>query len=340
MKARRGALALVVGACLVAAMSGCDKASVPEFDPVLRGPVEARADVDRAVATTGDVITFRVTVDHDPAYEIVLPEPGAEIAGFRIVDLGREPVEERRGRRIERMWYELRADLVGSYVLPPVSVGYRRLEGAEGEAEDGVQNHVRSEGRLEVVQTSAIFVEVESVLPKDGAASDIRGLKPLHHVRGPMPWKWVAVGLALALMAAAGAVLLNRHRRNRPVVPPPPAHEVAFEALANLRDGDFDDPLAVRRFFFSISEIVRAYVEARFELNATDLTTEEILVALPHLGALVEEQRDGLEAFLSETDQVKFADRSATPEDVESTYEGALRFVEQTRPLQVEEEAA
>ena len=190
--------------------------------------------------------------------------------------------------------------------------------------------------------TSEIFVEVESVLPSEGQAEDIRDLKPPRDVRPRAPWLRLVLG---ALVAAAVALAVGwwvrrwRHRRSQ--VPPRPAHEIAFEALARLRQTDFGDPTAVRRFYFQISETIRLYVEGRFALNATDLTTEEILDWLGLGEGPREGQAGQLEQFLLETDQVKFAHREPCQQDIENTYERALGFVEATRePDEPLEEAA
>lgn len=295
---------------------------------VPREPVEVEALVDRAVATTGDLLTYSIRVDSDSAYEVEIPEAGADIAGFRIVDIGREEPWEKGDRAVREHWYQLRADLVGSYVLPPVEVRYRQR------AEEGTEP-----GPWETQATSEIFVEVESVLPTDGEASDIRDLKPLREVRPGFPWL-----LLLSTLIGAGVIAaliiwdLRRRARARDSVPPRPAHELAFEALDRLRRIEFEDPEAVRWFYFSISEVVRAYVEGRFRLNATDLTTEEILAGLETLQGLESEQNQVLGDFLQDTDQVKYAHHEPSRGDIEGTYEKALSFVEATRPVAVPDE--
>ena len=304
-----------------------------EEEQAEKAPVETRSRVDRAVATTGDVITYTVTVDHDPGYQVELPETGADIAGFRIIDVGSEEPREEGGRRILERWYKLRADLVGSYVLPPVEVAFRPAPASdepEG-AEDAAAEVDAEDESFETVETSEIFIEVQSVLPEDGEVTDIRGLKPLRQVETPTPWwLWSAAGAGAVLLGLLG-VWLWRRRRQQAVVPPRPAHEVAFEALARLRQTDFEDTEAMRQFHFEISEVIRAYVESRFALNATDLTTEEITAVLDEVRGLAGDDNACLRRFLVATDRVKFAAHEPSEEEIEDTYEGALSFVEATR---------
>lgn len=328
--------ALLTGVLLLV---GCERTPEVLTSEVSRAPVEVHAAVDRAVATTGDLITFRVTVDYDPAWEVLIPEPGSEIAEFRIVDIGRDEPLESLGRVADTRTYQLRADLVGSYVLPPISVSYRPRQAGATQLEEGRDNEQEPWSEA---STSEIFVEVESVLPTAGQAEDIRDLKPLRDVRRRPPWLWIGLGALIAIaVALAIAWWVRRWRRRRSESPPRPAHEIAFEALAALRQTDFDDQEAVRWFYFQISETVRSYVENRFAFNATDLTTEEIFDWLGQGEGPGDSQGGQLRQFLQETDQVKFAHQEPTQGGIEGTYEQALSFVEATRePDEPLEEAA
>jgi len=297
----------------------------PEQGPP--APVEAHASVDKAVATTGDIIPYTIRVDYDENLTVEIPEAGAEIAGFRIIDVGRSEQEKKNGRVEVQRWYKLRADLVGSYILPPVRISYRPSDTEHGAADEP-----------SAVETSAIFIEVASVLPEDGQASDIRDIKPLRPPQRRLPW---LVVLGLVVLAAGGAVAaVIRWRRQRPLPPPPPPHEVAFAALDALRETDFSDAAAVRRFYFAISEVVRAYVEGRFGLNATDLTSEEICANLDRLDELSDEPEQTLRHFLTETDTVKFAAHHPEQEEIQQTYERALSFVELTHVAAPQEVSA
>ena len=81
-------------------------------------------------------------------------------------------------------------------------------------------------------------------------------------------------------------------------------------------------------------------MEGRYDLNATDLTTDEILSAMPRLSELGESDGQSLQRFLMDTDQVKFADHHPSEPEIEANYERALGFVEATQLVATEEEAA
>ncbi len=310
----RFATGLVAALFLLACGVGESPGDTP---PGPKPPAELRAAVDRATATTGDLITYEVEVERNPDVNVELADPGVDIAGFRIVDLGQDSPETlASGRILERRWFQLRADLVGAYVLPALSATY------SGPAGDG--------GDLE---TPEIPVEVESVLPADGTeVTDIRDIKPLLRVETGRLWLlWL--GLAAAVLALATAAWWWRRRRgsggDAPKVPWIPPYDLAIQELERLRRTDFSNLRELRRYYFTVSAVVRAYVEGRFGLNATDLTTEEILSRLA-LIRLDPVQARRLERFLVATDQVKFAAHLPLPEEIDRTYEQALGFVRAT----------
>ena len=315
--AMRSIGAQVAGGVAAVTLVAC-ASSEPAGDAEAKPPAELRSSVDRAVATTGDLITYTVEVERDPEVDVELDEPGADIAGFRIVDLGRAPAETlASGRILDRRWYELRADLVGSYVLPAPTATYSQPSGPGGDLEAG-----------------EIAVEVESVLPEDRSeATDIRDIKPLRRIDTAAAWlPW----MGLVLAAALGLATWWWWRRRRPdgsapEAPPVPPYDLAIRELERLRRTDFSDLRELRRYYFAVSSVIRAYVEGRFGLNATDLTTEEILGRLGGSVRLEPPQARRLERFLVATDQVKFAAHLPAPEEIERTYEQALAFVEATR---------
>jgi len=302
-----------------ALITSCQQKAVDEVTASLPA-VQTRSLVDKASITTGETLTFGVEVDHLPSIEIKIPEIGAQIAGLRIVDMGQDPIKERAGRTYQRRWYQLRADLVGSYILPSLTLTYEH------------------ENKRHALETSEIFLEVQSVLPEDGSAQDIRELKSVIRPKTKPPWKWILLA-TIILLGTIIAWWRRQHKKTMAhIAPPIPAHEIAYRALNTLRQTDFTDTQALRQYFFAISEIIRLYVENRFGLNATDLTLEEIKCALKERQLLSPKEREALETFLEKTDRIKFAKEEIQETDVENVYEGALSFVESTH--EVIEEAA
>ncbi len=312
-----------------AVFGACSSRQEPEAQSV-GPPVEARAALDRAVATTGDVVTYTLEIEHDPAFEPRVPDLGERIADLQVIDRTEETVPAPGGREIERIRYRLRADLLGTFALPAVEVTY-----APGHAEE-------PEAEFETTSTPELFLEVESVLPADDAElSDIRDLKPVRRPSRAVPIWLVSLSLGLLLLGALLVYWLLRRQmgglRERPEVP---AHRRALLELERLRTTDFKDLDALRAYYFDLSHVVRRYVEERFRWNVTDLTQEEIRAGIGDMPEFQSDDRDALLDFLAETDQVKFARVVPDSSEIETTWEKAIGFVERTAAVLADEEEA
>lgn len=299
---------------VIAAQMACGSAPQDVTSEAPPPPVELRTAIDKTEATTGDILLYEVVVERAAEIDVDLGEPGAAIGGFRIVDMGRDAPAHKGQRVIERRWYKLRADLVGSYIVPPVTAGFST--GAE------------ANGTSQQLLSSPIYVEVTSVLGQEGNATDIRDIKPLEAIPRTRWGVWLMSG-AVPVVGAV-AFLFWRRRRGKLELPPLPAHEIAYQALNSLRELDLAEGATARRYCFLLSEILRAYVEARFGLNATDLTTPEILARVDELRRVAGDDKERLRRVLDATDRVKFADERSSVGVLSTAYEDALTFVEHT----------
>jgi len=152
---------------------------------------------------------------------------------------------------------------------------------------------------------------------------DIRDIHGPVALPGRLPLVWfVASGLALVTVAGG---LLYRYRRR----PPLPPHQRALRALEEARTLLGGDP---RMFSFTVSEIVRAYVEAAFALRAAHRTTEELLADLMRDQSPVASHRAALGQFLQRCDLAKFAGWSLSPLDMTAMLDSAEAFVRATSP--------
>jgi hypothetical protein len=154
----------------------------------------------------------------------------------------------------------------------------------------------------------------------------------IRDIRGPrFVWPgWltaalIAGGVLLAALAYFGWRWLRRRRRPRVLAP----FELALERLEAIRP--LMQPHTVREFSTAASDIVRSYIELRFDVTATQLTTEEFLrdLLISSRAALVR-HRALLSEFLLQCDLVKFAGISLTLQNMESLHHSARAFVLET----------
>lgn len=169
------------------------------------------------------------------------------------------------------------------------------------------------------------------------ALRDIKPLRPPKKTR----WPYLAalLGGMLVLLAALFWFWRKHRQRQRSNMAHPilTAEQLAIQALQALHRVNFADAAAVRRYYFTISEVIRTYVENRFHLTATQLTTEEIFQKLPLLVELNASENFRFRAFLAETDRVKYAKHQPTPEEISATHQRAVDFVRATsRPTVVD----
>jgi len=294
-----------------------DRTGVQETVP----PVEVRAEVDKATATTGDLIRYTLSASSDPATRVELPDMGSQIAGLRIVDMGHKGPLEREGRTYVEKWYQLKADLIGSYIIPgAVFVSY-----------DG-------QGAKKDFKTAQIFIEVKSVISDKDAATDIKEIKPLATISRDYT--------IIILVSTAGAVLLalilggiywyRLKYQKAKVIPPRPAHELAFEELDHLRKEGLIEKGIYKEHYFKFSEIFRRYLERRFRFPAVERTTEELLPVISSLKGFDAKVKSGAHALLSQTDLVKFAQHTPTNQEAEQEYREAIVFINETKEKPIE----
>ena len=124
---------------------------------------------------------------------------------------------------------------------------------------------------------------------------------PLLQDRSLVPW---IVG-AGTLVCAVGVLAVWMRQRGRKSIPPA---ERAREALARLVRGDMCGDVVPEQ----VAAILREFVERRFAVPATKLTTTELSAATAQQGWPIE-QSEALRAVLDECDRAKFA--GDTPDD-------------------------
>ncbi len=307
-----------LAAALVASLAA--PAAAQESAPVGQA-VETTVEttVSAATAAVGDPVTVVVTVRHAADAEVRWPDP-VDAAPFELLDAPVAQSAAGADGSVESS-LELR---VAAFELGELSFPSLELE------------VVDAGGDATVLATEAAAVAIASVgRDESGDIRDIKGpLAIPFAVVTLLPW------LAALLAAAAIAAWLYRHYRRRtrpdtlvPALPARPAHEVAREALDALEAAGLLERGEIKTWHIRLSDIVRVYIEGRFDVDAMEMTTGEVIDGLHRTdadrGAVADVRR-----VLDRCDLVKFAKlRPAVPECRE-LFPLARRVVEVTVPVE------
>jgi hypothetical protein len=146
-------------------------------------------------------------------------------------------------------------------------------------------------------------------------------------------WWWMVAILVLAV-----AIYLSvRYLKNRKpkevveeIIPIIPYHVIALEKLEKLKQEELWQKGKVKLYHSHISEILRDYLEHRYQINALEETTAEIIYGL-RLQLISSEQMNKLTQTLTLADLVKFAKEQPLPLENEQSLTFAVAFIEATK---------
>lgn len=283
-------------------------------------PIEASAAVDKALIQIGDKITYTITVKAKKNIEVEFPQALLqELAGFTIRDFG---LSQRGllGEKTFKQWYLLDTYVSGEHAIPAAVIKYRTKGAADWQE----------------LSVPEVKLEVKSVLDAAPARTDIRDIRGPKSFAGKM---WLYALIALAVFLAVGGVFsfIFLKKKKEGFKPPlTPAHILAYEALAALEKKDYIRKGLTKAYYIELSDIVRRYLENRFNIRAPEMTTEEFLIKMKVDSSLSLEHKGLLRDFLSTCDLVKFAKYQPAEQEAGLSFVSAKRLIDQTKLISVE----
>jgi len=162
---------------------------------------------------------------------------------------------------------------------------------------------------------------------------DMLGSGTLEDIRGPIsimsPLVWIYAVAAVSLVACILWLVVRFLKRPKIVVCRKP-YEIAFEALQNIRQLMVKEK--AREFSISVSNVLRSYIESRFNVISTTSTTDEFMdmVRNEQRGPL-KDHLELLHDFLEFCDLAKFAGCQLTVDQMNGMMDSAWKFVEETK---------
>lgn len=191
-------------------------------------------------------------------------------------------------------------------------------------------------------KTQSLSLEVQSVLSEEEsrAVGDSVGVIPPLGVEFPT-WLIILLGVALAGVIAVIFYLLKNRRRNQTVKVEPTCvdfrteDEIALQELEDLIQKDLLRSGKYKIYYFSLSEIIKTYIGARYGFHALEATTLELKSILKSERLLDERVLIDFESMFQELDRVKFTDHVPTFDEATGVLEKVRQWVLKTKKIRL-----
>lgn len=293
--------------------------------------VSVTAAFDTTSILIGDQINFSVTVEQPSAMKLAIPVFRDTLSkNIEIISGPVKDTSQIQGNRLR---------ITDRYLVTSFDSGYYRVNPVYAELNDnnGLKRFFSDYSILEVHRVR--------LTPPDTSAKifDIRG-----PYRAPLTLGEVLPWILIVLLAAAitwmiiRLVKLNRKTAGKKTAPViiEPAHVIAFRELEKLKKEQLWQKGDTKIYYSRLTEIVRQYLENRFNVYSLEMTTSETLQALVRTGFKRDERYNRLKAVLTAADLVKFAKYRPDPDENERAFSDSWDFVSETKVAEVIQETA
>lgn len=152
---------------------------------------------------------------------------------------------------------------------------------------------------------------------------------------------WLLIGIVVLTVVALTIWYIRRRRQNKPVfvrkpkkVLPPAV--LAIQKLEELRLAKLWQQGKLKEYYTYLTDIIREYFDGRFNVDAMEMTSDEILESLRNK-EINKEAMGKLHQVLQTADFVKFAKAHPTPLENDLCLNHCIDFVKETKPAEVVE---
>ena len=283
---------------------------------------QAKATLDSSHILIGDYLNVRLSVTAPNGMPVHIPKLSQQMLDTFGIDLiGNSKIDTIRNERLTtfKQTITITAFDSGSYVFPGIPIF-----GAD---------------TLILAQTEPLLFQVNTIAVDTTAA--FRDIK--QPVKVPLTFKeilpFILITLAVAAIFALLIYLIIKFRKKQKPQKVPVKTKakvrpdiIALKALERLRLKKLWQEGKIKQFYTELTEILRTYLENRYEVNAMEMVSSDILAELSSK-EIPQEMRDKLRELLLIADLVKFAKWDPLPTDHDLCFKNAREFVEKTAEI-------
>jgi len=188
---------------------------------------------------------------------------------------------------------------------------------------------------LDTVYTNLLTVYVKPI-PIDTTGT-IRDIKEIYKM--PITLKEILFYIILVLIIATlifiVIYILKKNKTKSLIINKPeklePPHYIALRELDNLKNSKLWQRNEIKLYYSLLSDILRKYIKYRFDINAMEMITDEILKEISQISNVDTESYNILKDILYDADMVKFANYVPEPTENIKHLDNAYKFIYKTK---------
>ncbi len=279
-------------------------------EPIVCGAFAPDANVkaatDRTTVHVADPFSLTVSATVPDNSKVQFPSPTQRLGDFNIVSVKDQfDIPTQAGRLWMRV-YELESLASGELSVPAIGI---IVNGKE-------------------LRSTPIRIQVQSVLEEQADPFVFRDIKDTVEIPevARSSKTWIARLIVGGIGLGSVAILLIVARRKSIARP----EAWAYHQLDDLKQSEAFSTGDQRKLLPQVADVLREYIRRRFNIAAPQLTTTEFLELAKSDHRLNANQQMQLKFLLHQVDQIKFASFLPGGNQLETTFEQAHQFIEDT----------
>jgi len=280
--------------------------------------VSATAEIDSSQILIGDQVDFVIKVTSGQDDKVIWPV-FTDTLTSEVIILKQSEIDSTIAENNKKIFSQVLSITSwdsGYYAIPPIRINYRN----------------NSDNILHFSETDPILLVV---MPVDvDMQADIRDIKAIKEVG--ITFKEILPYLLILLVIIGGVILVIYYLKKRrasdgevaiPKIDPKiPPHVYAYEALETLEKKKMWQKGEIKSYYSELTEIIRTYIELQFNVNAMEMTSDEVLFEVPRSG-IDNSSVKLLSGLLQLADMVKFAKWKPSNSEHEVSMKNATNFI-------------
>ncbi len=283
--------------------------------------IRATAHLDSTNILIGDQIKLFLEIDYPKNVTVEFPEVPTVDSLIEVLGKSKIDTVQIENSELEKQ--------IRSYTITSFDSGSYRI------APQWFKINVN--GTVDSVPTNGVSLHVYSM-----EIDTTRGLTDIKMpYSAPLTLKEVTPYILGVLLLGAIIFLvlysIKRRKKNKPFFafpakPKEPAHIIALRELDRIKSEKIWQKEKIKQYYSEVTDVLRNYIEERFEIPAMEQTTDEILDSFRNRKDLIGEKNyKNLSQILSVADLVKFAKYKTLPDDDNLTLVNSFFFVNETK---------